>query len=223
MKFSACLLARNGVRYGVRVMAFKLHNISSIFISGPVLHRTFRLVPSERQTVTCLEITGMRTRWQCSIHCIQQSDACVGFNFQRGPLVICELCQVPHDASNANMAVDTRWYCYAIVPWGTSIYVTYITKIYISEKIVFIWGYSSYKNARPDYSVFRFRDKGINANIFQKPGSFVDLKINKKLSSYIAGAHSQNFAGLDTLVSHIVLIWACFWMYYFVTKHQTEN
>ena len=66
-----------------------------------------------RQSANVTGIQGIKSATHCSIACTQ---ACVGFNFKPGPLAMCELCRVPHDAPNTEMVVDPAWDHYAIIP-----------------------------------------------------------------------------------------------------------
>ena len=116
-------------------MIFQYHSNSYDFISGAVLHRTFMLLPSKRHNVHNLQIDRIRTIGECSVHCIQRSDVCVGFNFHRGPPTICELCRVPHDAPNANMVIAPTWDHYAIVPWGINISLIDIVEWYFLKTV----------------------------------------------------------------------------------------
>ena len=92
--------------------------ISSEFVlSGPTLHRSFNKQPGTRQNASVIGVAGIRSKIECNTQCVHRSDVCMGFNFQRGPPVICEISRIPHDAPNSNMVVDSQWDHYAIVPW----------------------------------------------------------------------------------------------------------
>ena len=60
-------------------------------------------------------IDGIRSVPECGTTC-NKVHGCLGFNFNRGPPVVCEICYVPHDAPGANMTTDFAWNHYAIVP-----------------------------------------------------------------------------------------------------------
>ena len=80
------------------------------------MSRQFLKHNNTRQDTNAYEIQVARSMVECSVMCIAKSNECVGFNFNQGPLIMCELSRVPHDAPNAAMVSDTAWDHYAIVP-----------------------------------------------------------------------------------------------------------
>ena len=49
---------------------------------------------------------------------------CMGFNFQFGPPVVCELSPMPWDAPTASLVNDANWDHYSIIPWNCKIFHT---------------------------------------------------------------------------------------------------
>ena len=80
------------------------------------MSRQFLKYNNTRQDTDVYEIQVVRSMVECSVMCIAKSNECVGFNFNEGLLIMCELSRVPHDAPNAAMVGDTAWDHYAIVP-----------------------------------------------------------------------------------------------------------
>ena len=53
--------------------------------------------------------------------CSFGSQTCMGFNFQFGPPVVCELSPMPWDAPTASLVNDANWDHYSIIPWNCNI------------------------------------------------------------------------------------------------------
>ena len=79
------------------------------------LSRWFLKKNGTRQSVDVTGTAGIRFVGQCAVKCIEKAQQCVGFNFKHGPVVMYELCGVPHDAPNADMLVNSDWDHYAVI------------------------------------------------------------------------------------------------------------
>ena len=80
------------------------------------MSRRFLKRDNTYQNVDVCGIWAVRSAGECSVICTVKAQECVGFNFKRGPPIVCELCSVPHDAPNADMVDHPDWDHYAIVP-----------------------------------------------------------------------------------------------------------
>ena len=71
-----------------------------------------------RQIADTTGIEGIRSVAECSVACNVNAEVqCVGFNFKRGPPIMCEICRVPHDAPTTDMSTEASWNHYAVIPW----------------------------------------------------------------------------------------------------------
>ena len=96
---------------------FAMIPIICSFFSERTTPRWFSKKQGMRQNAEVAGIQGIKSVVQCGIACSTKPQECVGFNFKPGLPIPCELCRVPQDAPNANMAVDPTWNHYAIVPY----------------------------------------------------------------------------------------------------------
>ena len=76
--------------------------------------RRFLKQDGMRQNADVSGIEGIRSVGECSFACLARAQACVGFNFNPGANITCELCRAPYDGPNSDMAANTTWDHYAI-------------------------------------------------------------------------------------------------------------
>ena len=81
------------------------------------MSRRFLKYDDTREDANVYGIQVVKSVGECSFMCTMSTQQCVGFNYNPGPPIMCELSRVPHDAPDAHMVNDPNWDHYAIIPW----------------------------------------------------------------------------------------------------------